>query len=128
VAIENARVHGERKASERRLRVTVGELRRDLARRDGENQIVGSGTAMQEVLALVETAAAHPITVLLQGETGTGKELVARRIHHTSARGEGPFIPVNCAALPQTLLESELFGHLKGSFTDAVEDRVGFFE
>lgn len=128
VAIDNARLYGQRKASEKRLAATVDALTRDLARRDNEHEIIGGGEATQELLALIETAASHPITVLIQGETGTGKELVARRVHHLSARHEGPFIPVNCAALPQTLLESELFGHRKGSFTDALDDRTGLFE
>lgn len=128
VAIDNARLYGRTKESAQRLEATVDALTRDLARRDRAHQIIGGSEATRELLELIDTAASHPITVLIQGETGTGKELVARRIHYTSARHDGPFIPVNCAALPQTLLESELFGHRKGSFTDAVEDRTGLFE
>jgi len=128
VAIDNARLHGQRRASEKRLSAAVDALTRDLARRDREHAILGGSEATRELLDLIGTAATHPITVLIQGETGTGKELVARRIHHLSSCRDGPFIPVNCAALPQTLLESELFGHRKGSFTDALEDRTGLFE
>lgn len=128
VAIDNARRYGETKESKERLEATVDALTRDLARRDREYAIIGGSEATRELLQLIDTAASHPITVLIQGETGTGKELVARRIHYTSARHNGPFIPVNCAALPQGLLESELFGHRKGSFTDAIQDRTGLFE
>jgi transcriptional regulator with PAS, ATPase and Fis domain len=110
------------------LRAQVGVLRRDLARRDGFVDLVGTGTVMNEVFRLMESAAASPIAVLIEGETGTGKELVARGIHRASARGEGPFVAVNCAALPESLLESELFGHRRGAFTGATQDRKGLFE
>jgi len=83
---------------------------------------------MEEVFRLMESAAASPITVLVQGETGTGKELVARGIHRASARAAQPFVAVNCAALPETILESELFGHRRGSFTGATQDQRGLFE
>ncbi len=128
VAIDNARLYGQTKESKERLETTVDALTRDLARRDREHAIIGGSEATAELLQLIDTAASHPITVLIYGETGTGKELVARRVHYTSTRHDGPFIPVNCAALPQTLLESELFGHRKGSFTDAIDDRTGLFE
>jgi Nif-specific regulatory protein len=128
VAIENARLFGRVKASEELLRVQVGALRRDLAHRDRFNEIVGSAPAMTEVFRLMESAAATPITVLIEGETGTGKELVARGIHRASARAEAPFLAVNCAAVSETLLESELFGHRKGAFTGATQDHRGLFE
>jgi Nif-specific regulatory protein len=128
VAIDNARLYEQVKASEERLRTQVGALRRDLARRDRFTEIVGSGAAMAEVFRLMESAAASPITVLIEGETGTGKELVARAIHRESGRAEGPFLAVNCAAFQETLLESELFGHRRGSFTGATQDRRGLFE
>jgi transcriptional regulator with PAS, ATPase and Fis domain len=82
---------------------------------------------MLEVFRLMESAAASSIPVLIEGETGTGKELVARGVHMASARGEGPFLAINCASLPETLLESELFGHRRGAFTGAVRDNPGLF-
>src|SRR5215475_3846608 len=128
VAIENARLFARVKASEELLRVQVVALRRDMAHRDRFNEIVGSAPAMSEVFRLMESAAATPITVLIEGETGTGKELVARGIHRASARAEAPFLAVNCAAVTETLLESELFGHRKGAFTGATQDHRGLFE
>ena len=128
VAVENATLYTRLQASEERLRTEVQVLRRDLARHDRFSEIIGTSAAMAQVFRLMETAAASPITVLIEGETGTGKELVARGIHRTSARAEGPFLAVNCAALPETLLESELFGHRRGAFTGAVRDRRGLFE
>src|SRR5438128_2682694 len=92
VAIENARLYARIKASEEKLRVQVGVLRRDLARRDRFAEMVGSGAAMAEVFRLMESAAASPITVMIEGETGTGKELVARGIHRAGERAEGAFI------------------------------------
>ena len=128
VAIENARMYGELKAREKDLRTQVGALRRDMARQDSFHEIIGSSEAMAEVFHFMESAAASPISVLIEGETGTGKELVARGIHRASERGAAPFLAVNCAALPAELLESELFGHRKGAFTGAIADRVGIFE
>jgi two-component system, NtrC family, response regulator HupR/HoxA len=93
-----------------------------------ELTVVGTGPAMEAVFRLMTKAAGSTIAVLIQGETGTGKELVARAIHAVSARGRGPFLAVNCAAMPETLLESQLFGHRRGSFTGADRDRVGLFE
>jgi transcriptional regulator with PAS, ATPase and Fis domain len=83
---------------------------------------------MRDLYSLIGRAGSSDITVLLQGESGTGKELVARAIHDTSSRGTGPFIPVNCAAVPESLIESELFGHERGAFTGAEERRLGTFE
>jgi len=128
VAIENARLFAEIREKEERLRSEVGLLRRDLARRDRFEEIIGSSAAMGEVLHLMESAAASPIAVLVEGETGTGKELVARGIHRASDRAGAPFVAVNCAALPAELLESELFGHRRGSFTGATGDHRGLFE
>ena len=90
--------------------------------------ILGESAAIQEVLVKIEQMAPVSSTVLVEGESGTGKELVAQGVHHLSPRRSGPFIAVNCAALPETLLESELFGHEKGAFTGAAERRVGLFE
>jgi Nif-specific regulatory protein len=127
VAIQNARRFGEVAASAEQLRVQVGALRRDLARRDRFNEIIAVSPVMTEVFRLMESAAFSSIPVLLEGETGTGKELVARAIHRASPRAEGPFVAVNCAALPEALLESELFGHRRGAFTGAVDDQPGLF-
>src|SRR4026208_907885 len=90
--------------------------------------LIGSSAAMQEVYRLTGKVAKSNASVLLLGETGTGKELIATAIHRLSARGAGPFIRVNCGALPESLLESELFGHVRGSFTGAVNNRTGRFE
>ncbi len=128
VAIENARLFARAKESEERLRVQVGALRRNIARREGFGGIIGSTDAMREVFDLMESAAAAPITVLIEGETGTGKELVARGIHQAGSRADAPFLAVNCAAVTETLLESELFGHKRGSFTGATQDHRGLFE
>jgi Nif-specific regulatory protein len=128
VAIENARLYARVKTSEELLRAQVGALRRDLARQDHFGEIIGTSPAMAEVFRLMESAAASPIAVLIEGETGTGKELVARGIHRASARADGPFVAVNCAAVSETLLESELFGHRKGAFTGAIQDQRGLFE
>jgi len=128
VAIENARLYARVKASEELLRVQVGALRRDMAHRDRFTDLIGTSPAMNEVFSLMESAAASPITVLIQGETGTGKELVARGIHRAGPRADEPFVAVNCAAVTETLLESELFGHRRGAFTGANQDHRGLFE
>jgi len=121
--------HVERAAEQSALRGEAGELRRRLSLlapcEDGCHGMVGASRPMQEVYAQVETAARSTVPVAIVGETGTGKELVARAIHAASARSSGPFAPVNAGALPEGMLESELFGHAKGAFTGAVADREG---
>jgi transcriptional regulator of aromatic amino acid metabolism len=92
------------------------------------DEIVGQSPALREVLGLAEMVAATDSTVLLLGETGTGKELIARAIHEVSSRRARPFIKLNCAAIPFELLESELFGHEKGAFTGAITQKIGRFE
>jgi DNA-binding NtrC family response regulator len=102
-------------------------LRRELDRRYSFSEIIGTSEALQQVFRLVEKVAATSTNVLIQGESGTGKELIARAVHHNSPRAERPFVAINCGALPETLLESELFGHTKGAFTGAVTSRPGLF-
>jgi two-component system nitrogen regulation response regulator NtrX len=104
------------------------EENRDLRRRVGRHQIVWASPAMQQVMSQVERVAASESRVCILGETGTGKELVARTVHEKSARRGGPFITLNCAAVPAELMESELFGHEKGAFTGAAARHVGKFE
>jgi transcriptional regulator with GAF, ATPase, and Fis domain len=128
VALDNAQMLSELRDREQRLRQEVAVLRRDLARRDEFSEIVGTGPAMAKVFRLMESAAASPISVLVQGETGTGKELIARAIHRASERGTEPLVAVNCGALPAELLESELFGHARGAFTGATAEQRGLFE
>ncbi|HEX7788127.1 MAG TPA: sigma-54 dependent transcriptional regulator [Methylomirabilota bacterium] len=103
-------------------------LRRRVKEVWGLGRLIGRSAPMQEVHRLIEQAAATPAPVLIHGETGTGKELVARTLHELSARASGPFVAVNCAAMPETLLESEIFGHERGAFTDARDRREGCFE
>src|SRR5271163_2898762 len=127
MAIFNADRIGKLKASEEMLRTEVGALRRDLVRHELLDEIVGVTPEMAEVYHLMNSAAASPISVLLTGETGCGKEHMARAIHRMSARADKPFLAVNCAALSEHLLESELFGHRRGAFTGADRDQPGFF-
>src|SRR5437660_238425 len=118
----------DRKRTEDRMRNETIALREDLDRASMFEEIVGSSPALQRVLAQVAKVAQADSTVLILGETGTGKELVARAIHKRSRRASGAFIGVNCAAIPPSLVASELFGHEKGAFTGAVQRRLGRFE
>ncbi|HKF66094.1 MAG TPA: sigma-54 factor interaction domain-containing protein, partial [Vicinamibacterales bacterium] len=90
--------------------------------------ILAESQSMRAALDLIDRAALCDTPVLILGESGTGKELLARTLHRTSPRADGPFVAVNCSAIPETLLESELFGHRKGAFTDARQDRPGLFQ
>jgi DNA-binding NtrC family response regulator len=103
-------------------------LRRELKNRYSFENIVGKSGTMQRIFSLINKIANTDATVLILGESGTGKELVARALHFNSSRQHNPFVAVNCSALPENLLESELFGHKKGAFTGAVQDKVGLFE
>src|SRR5437879_4808916 len=118
----------DRKRAEERMRNENLVLREDIDRASMFEEIVGSSAALQRVLAQVAKVANTDSTVLILGETGTGKELVARAIHKRSRRAGGAFIRVNCAAIPPSLVASELFGHEKGAFTGAVQRRLGRFE
>ncbi len=106
----------------------VTQLRKATSARDHLGRLIGRDRTMQQLYALIEDVAASDASVLIRGASGTGKELVARALHQGSRRADGPFVQVNCSALAETLLESELFGHVKGAFTGAVADRRGRFE
>ena len=119
------------RAQERQqLKSEVARLRNVVAKEQkfDPGNIVATSPAMKEVLEMVARVAATDATVLVQGESGTGKELIARALHQNSKRKDGPFIPINCGALPENLLESELFGHVKGAFTGAHQNKKGLFE
>jgi two-component system response regulator AtoC len=111
-----------------RARREVSRLRGELERAAGFDELVGSSPELRQVMALVEQVAPTDATVLIRGETGTGKELVARALHRRSPRKDRPFVAVNCSAVPRELMESEFFGHEKGAFTGAVARRAGRFE
>ncbi len=118
-----------RKAEEReRLKSENRRLREEMRREYSFAGIVGKNPRMLEVFSLVRKVCDYKTTVLVLGESGTGKELVARAVHYNSSRGKAPFVAVNCGAIPETLLESELFGHVRGAFTDASADKAGLFE
>jgi two-component system, NtrC family, response regulator HupR/HoxA len=125
---ENVQLAAALADANERLRAENLYLRREVERRYGFDQIVGSGPAMNRVFEVMEKVAQTDATVLLTGETGTGKDLVARAIHYSGARRERRFVAQNCGALPETLLESELFGHKRGAFTGAHADKKGLFE
>src|SRR5205085_5180114 len=118
----------QRALAQRRLTNENLILKAELAQRRGAPQIIGEDARLKQVSQMLHRAAATDATVLLEGESGTGKELFARALHVLSARAHGPFVAINCAAIPETLLETELFGHEKGAFTGAAGRKPGKFE
>ena len=118
--VHTALMLNELKTSNRNLRSQL--------ERAGQGSMIGSCGPMQTAFRVIRKVAPTDLSVLILGETGTGKELVAREVHRLSGRKKGPFISINCGAIPENLLESELFGHKKGAFTGAVADKVGKFE
>ncbi|MBS1819204.1 MAG: sigma-54-dependent Fis family transcriptional regulator [Acidobacteria bacterium] len=118
----------ERALAQRRLVTENILLKDELAQRRGAPQIVGDDPRLKQVTVAIHRAAASDATVLIEGESGTGKELFARAVHALSPRADGPFVAINCAAIPETLLETELFGHEKGAFTGATQRKPGRFE
>lgn len=126
--VEELRIVVGRALNSLELEREVKQLRAQVVQRYAFHNLIGKSQGMQEIYAKIEQVSDSRTTVLIAGESGTGKELVAKAIHYNSARRERPFIALNCAALPETLIESELFGHEKGSFTDATARRVGQFE
>src|SRR3989338_5848388 len=117
-----------RALEQRGMRRELQRLRKEVQDRYGFKNIVGKSDSMHRVFEMITHIVDVPANVLIIGESGTGKELVARAIHYNSPRNHNPFIPLNCAAIPETLLESELFGYLRGAFTDAKKDRKGLFQ
>jgi two-component system response regulator AtoC len=128
INLEHLRLVVERAFRERALQDEVTALRQELEKQHKFHDILSKSPQMHDVFELISHVARTNSTVLIVGETGTGKELVARAVHETSPRRDAPFVAVNCAALPESLLESELFGHEKGAFTSAVGQRKGRFE
>ena len=128
VEIEALAIAIRRAAEHRALRGEVKRLREVVANTRGRGELIGASPAMQSVYQTIDQVSATDATVLITGESGTGKEVVAREIHNRSKRKDGPFVAINCAAVPETLLESELFGHAKGAFTDAKQSRSGLFQ
>ena len=117
----------KRALEQKRLEQEVQRLRTEVRAHYRFQNIIGQSVAMQKILETVAQVSDLPANILIEGESGTGKELIARAIHANSSRATGPFIAVNCAAIPETLLESELFGYVRGAFTDARKDRSGLF-
>jgi two-component system response regulator HydG len=128
VEIEALAIAIRRAAEHRALRGEVKRLREVVANTRRHGELIGASPAMQQIYQLIDQVSATDATVLITGESGTGKEVVAREIHHRSRRTGQPFVVVNCAAVPEQLLESELFGHAKGAFTDAKHSRQGLFQ
>ena len=126
--VEELKIIVGRGLAERRLKEENILLKKDLKERYSFESMIGKSRAMQEIYNLIEKVATTDSTVLVTGESGTGKEMAARAVHYLGARRDNQFVSINCAALPENLLESELFGHAKGSFTGAVAEKKGMFE
>ena len=126
--VEELKVIVAKALETKRLQDENVRLRKELKDKYSLESMIGKSKKMQEIYSLIEKIAPTETTVLIQGESGTGKEMAARAIHYLSLRREKPFVTINCGALPESLLESELFGHVKGAFTDAVTDKKGMFE
>ena len=126
--VETLRIKVRRLLEQRALEREVVSLRARVEGRERLGELLGASDAMQEVFHTIRRVAESRATVLIRGESGTGKELAARAIHEHGPRSSGPFVAVNCAGIPESLIESELFGHERGAFTDAVERRIGRFE
>lgn len=128
VAVENAKLHGELILSRENLAAENIELKERLGERYRFDGMIGKSKEMQEIFGTIKKVAPLDTTVLIHGETGTGKELIARALHHNGPRKEKKLVTINCGAMPQELLESELFGHKRGAFTGATSDKAGLFE
>jgi formate hydrogenlyase transcriptional activator len=128
LAVENALAYGEIQALKNKLADEKLYLEDEIRTEGHFEEIIGDSPALRQILKQVETVAGTDSTVLIRGETGTGKELIARAIHNLSPRRQRTLVKVNCAAIPTGLLESELFGHEKGAFTGAISQRIGRFE
>lgn len=128
LVVENERLNAELLRTNETLVEENVKLRESVDKRKQLEQIIGHSSVMREVLTKLEQVAGFPTTVHIRGETGTGKELVARALHYVSPRKRRPFVAFNCAGVPETLVQSTLFGHLKGAFTGAVKDQKGLFE
>jgi two-component system, NtrC family, response regulator HydG len=127
-AVETLQDVTQRKEAEQDLRCELAGLEQELKGRFRFESIIGKSSCMQKMYALLENLADTDTTVLIRGESGTGKELVAKALHYSGDRAARPMVTVNCSALTESLLESELFGHVKGAFTGALKDKVGRFE
>src|SRR5271165_5976734 len=126
--VEQLRVAVREVAENLKLKKEAGYLRREIRRLTGLDNIIGQSSKMRAIFDMIQTVAPQSSRILITGESGTGKELVARAIHENSLRARAPFITINCGAFPETLLESELFGYMKGAFTGANENRQGLFQ
>lgn len=125
---EEILIQVKRALEQQRLRNEVRRLRTEVQARERFQNIIGQSAAMQKIFETVAQVSDLAANLLIEGENGTGKEIIARTIHFNSSRASGPFVPVNCAAIPENLLESELFGYVRGAFTDARKDRRGLFQ